>query len=160
MNYYRPKSKSALFFILKSLIPYSRENMMLSFKPAHFFNELERTSTHKRRTLENALTEAQRRNLVHREANLIKLTETGIKTVKPFIAKRLPSSVKFMVIFDIPEEKAVARARLRRILREWNFEKVQQSVWVTSYNHIVSVKELVAELEIEPYVVLFECTEL
>ncbi|MEX0881478.1 MAG: hypothetical protein WDZ34_01180 [Candidatus Saccharimonadales bacterium] len=157
---YRPREKSALIFILKGLIPYSKENVMLAFKPNQFFNELEKISRYKRRTLELAMREAERKKLIERNTKIVRLTEKGKSRVRPFVAEHLPNNGRLMVIFDIPEEIKVARARFRRALRAWQFEKVQQSVWVTSYDHRRSVNELVAEMGLEEFVQLYECAAI
>ena len=157
---YRPREKSALIFVLKGLIPYTRENVMLSFRPNQFFNELERISRYKRRTLELAMQEAERQKLIEKHAHIIRLTERGKSRVRPFVAEHLPSNGRLMVIFDIPEEIKVTRARFRRALRAWQFEQVQKSVWITSYDHRRSIKELVAEMDIEEFVKLYECAAI
>lgn len=160
-DHHKPRKESALIFILKSLIPYTEPNLMLAFKPSLFFAELEKISRYKRRALEAALYKAQKQQLIEKRLeqnqNIMRLTELGQKTVRPFVAKQLDNNAKLMVIFDIPEDMAITRARLRRVLRNWSFEVVQKSVWITSYDHRQSVSELVKELEIEPYVQLFEC---
>ncbi len=160
-NHHKPRQESAIIFILKGLVPYTEANLMLSFKPGLFFIELERISRYKRHTLEVAMHEAQKQKLIERKVeqnqNIIRLTELGQKTLRPFVAERLGDNTKLMIVFDIPEGMAFARARLRRVLSSWNFEIIQKSVWATSYDHRQSVKELVKELEIEPYVQLFEC---
>jgi len=156
--YQKPRQKSALTFILKALIPYSYENTMLAFKPNRFFNELEDMSNYKRRTLEKAFHEARKRQLIEQRADsLVRLTDAGQQIVKPFVAQRLPNGGSLMIIFDIPEDRAVARAHLRRVLRSWHFKQAQKSVWITPYDHRSSLKELVAELNLQPYVQIFEC---
>ena len=130
---------------------------MLAFKPNLFFNELEKISRYKRQTLEKALAEAQRQKLAEKHQNIIRLTGAGKNKLAPFVAKKLPASARLMVIFDIPEDKAKVRTRFRRTLRVWHFEQVQESVWVTEYNHRKSVKDLAAELEINQHIMLFEC---
>lgn len=154
------KQRSALIFVVKGLIPYSRENMLLAFKPNVFFNELEKISEYKRWTLEKAYYEARRQKLIKSDANVIHLTEAGQKIIKPYIAQRLTKGVRLMVIFDIPEDIAVIRAKFRRILKQWNFMQVQKSVWITSYDHKNSIKEVVAELDLDNFVKLYECSPL
>lgn len=154
------RHQSALVFVLKGLIPYTQENLMLSFKPNLFFNELEKISRYKRRTLEDALRAAQRQKLIEQEADIVRLTNAGIKIIQPFIAEHLPKGAKLMVIFDIPEDMAVVRAKFRRILKDWHFQQAQKSVWVTSYDHKSSVKEVVSELGLSAYVQLYECSIL
>ena len=161
---HKPRKESAKIFILKSLIPYTEANLMLAFKPNLFFNELEKISRHKRRALEAAMREAERQKLIELKNKqnqiVIRLTEIGQKTVRPFVAEKLGNSAKLMIIFDIPEDMSLVRARLRRVLRSWNFAQVQKSVWITSYDHKQSVDELVKELGIEPYTRLYECLAL
>lgn len=48
-----------------------------------------------------------------------------------------------MVIFDIPEKRKADRERLRRLMRELGFLRVQDSVWITPYE----CEELVALLK-------------
>ncbi|OGL35898.1 hypothetical protein A3A68_01565 [Candidatus Saccharibacteria bacterium RIFCSPLOWO2_01_FULL_48_13] len=135
--------------------------MMLAFKPSLFFNELEKISRYKRSTLEKALRDAESRQLVEidrqKKASIIRLTAKGKQTIKPFVAKRLPRGGQLMVIFDIPEDMAVGRAKLRRVLKEWDFKQAQKSVWITSYDHKQSVKDLVSELGLGNFVQLYEC---
>ncbi|OVE78551.1 hypothetical protein BVY00_02505, partial [bacterium G20] len=100
------KPQSALIFVLKGLIPYSRQNMLLAFKPNAFFNELEKISRYKRWTIEKAFYEAQRKELIAKEANVMRLTRKGRRIIQPFVAKHLSNDAKLMVIFDIPEDKA------------------------------------------------------
>jgi len=163
-NSHKPRKESAKIFILKSLIPYTEANMMLAFKPGLFFSELEKISRHKRRALEVAMREAERQKLIElkvkQDQNIVRLTELGQKVVRPFVAKRLGNDAKLMIIFDVPEDMAYARARLRRVLRSWNFKPTQKSVWITSYDHKQSVNELVKELDIESYTQLFECAPI
>ena len=158
---YRVKEKSSLVFILKALIPYTEANLMLAFKPSRFFYELEKISKHKRHTLEVAMRKAEKQKLIElkikQDQTIVQLTKLGQRTVRPFVAEKLGGDAKLMIIFDIPEEMVLARVKLRRVLRAWRFEQVQKSVWVTSYNHVASVNELINELNIKQYVLLYEC---
>lgn len=132
--------------------------MMLAFKPNLFFNELEKISKYKRKTLEAAMREAEKQKLIKRDERIVHLTDKGRRTVQPFVAGRLPNGAALMVIFDIPEDRAVVRARFRRILQSWSFRQVQKSVWLTPYEHKELVKEVIEELGIESYVELYECS--
>ena len=153
-----PKPKSALVFVLKGLVPYSRENMMLAFKPNLFFNELEKISRYKRQTLESAARRAQEKGLIEiSRQQQLRLTNLGRRRVRPYIATKLKGSGKLMVIFDIPEEKAIDRQRLRRLLRKWQFVQVQKSVWLTAYDFREALQEAVDELGLSGFVELYEC---
>jgi DNA-binding transcriptional regulator PaaX len=150
--------KSALAFILKGLMPYTRENLMLSFKPNLFFNELEKISKYKRKTLEEAARRAREQGLIEETQNhLLCLTELGKKRALPFVAKELRDGAKLMLIFDIPEDQVIARQRLRRLLRKWGFEQVQKSVWMSGYDFGEAIREAVDELGINECVKLYEC---
>ncbi len=155
------KEQSALVFVLKGLmVPYSNANLLLAFKPGLFFIELEKISRLKKRTLQNAFYAAQKQELIKKEEAVYRLTELGRKTIAPYTAQNLPRDGKFMVAFDIPENMATTRSRFRRILKTWNFQRIQKSVWVTTYDHRDSVKDLVAELSLDDYVVLYECSPI
>jgi hypothetical protein len=54
-----------------------------------------------------------------------------------------------MVAFDVPEEHAVLRDRLRGILKSAGFQKAQQSVWLFPYD----CQELIAFIQDEPVLV-------
>lgn len=157
---YKVKQKSALIFVLKGLIPYSQENIMLAFKPNRFFNELEEVSNYKRQTLEQAFRKARSQEYITIKHNLVHITQAGEKILRPFVAQHLPDQGELMIIFDIPEDMKTARAQLRRVLRSWHFNQIQKSVWVTTYDHRKSLKELADELNISDYLRIFECAEL
>lgn len=151
------RSQSATIFILKGLIPYTRENILLSFKPHKFFNELEKISGYSKKTFYNASLEAEKRGLIAREGELIKITKKGLETVEPFVAKKLKKHVQLMVIFDIPEEDASKRKRFRSILVEWDFEQIQKSVWASKIDRREALVDVVKELGLEKCVQIFEC---
>jgi CRISPR-associated endonuclease Cas2 len=63
-----------------------------------------------------------------------------------------------MVIFDVPEEFAGARRRLRRTLQQWGFEQIQKSVWMTDRDHVDSVQRIIDELGLDNDVQLYVCS--
>lgn len=155
-----PRKNSALFFILKGLIPYSRQNMMLSFSPNRFFDELERQSGYNHNTLREATRRAKKAGLINETSTGLRLTKLGERTVGPFMATKLPEGSKLMIIFDIPEDMSRQRQQLRSLLRKWQFEQTQKSVWITSFDHRQSVKDAVDELRLQGCVQLYECALL
>lgn len=151
------KPKSALEFVLKGLIPYTHENLLLTFKPGQFFNELEKISRYKKRTLEAAARRAQERGLIEQnQKRQLQLTALGRRTALPYTAQRLPKNARLMVIFDIPEDRAIARQQFRRLLRKWQFEQVQKSVWESTYDHRKSIKLAIEELDLDGFIELHE----
>jgi len=160
VNHRRRKKQSALVFILKGLMPYSRENLMLSFSPNRFFNELEKVSGYKQNTLKNAYWRAQKQGFIKETEKITKLTAKGIKEVRPFTAKRLGKNARLMVIFDIPELQAGKRRQLRDILKLWGFKQIQKSVWTTDRDHRTLLIELIADLNLGGCVEVYEGSRL
>ncbi len=133
---------------------------MLSFSPNRFFNELEKTSSYKRKTLYEAARRAEQQGLVERHQQIISLSAAGKRKVRPYVATKLKNDARLMIIFDVPEENSITRQRLRRVLREWEFKQVQKSVWITDYDHRESVSELTNLLELNDCIRLYECSLL
>jgi len=130
---------------------------MLTFKPAQFFNELEKISKYKRKTLEAATRRARERGLIEQSHDLqLRLTALGRRTALPYTAQRLPRNARLMVIFDVPEDRATARQQFRRLLRKWQFEQIQKSVWESNYDHRESIKLAIEELGLDGCVELHE----
>ena len=156
-----PKPKSPLAFVLLGLVPYTRPNMLLAFRPNQFFNELERISNYKRHTLEQAARRARQQGLIEEANNQqLRLTALGRRRVLPYVTQKLENNGKLMLIFDIPEDRAIERQRLRRLLRKWQFTQAQKSVWITEYDFTEAIKDVVAELGLEGCVELYECALL
>lgn len=134
---------------------------MLAFNPNKFFNELERTSSYKRRTLEQAARRAIEKGLIEKAQNQsLALTKLGQRTALPYAATKIPQNGRLMIIFDVPEDQSGSRKKLRTLLKKWSFVQAQKSVWITEYDHRQSVKEAVAELDLDGYVELYECASL
>jgi DNA-binding transcriptional regulator PaaX len=122
--------------MLQALIPYTEANIKLVFKPNAFFNDLEKITQTKRRTLRNVYYRAKKEGLIALDDNNIpRLTEKGQRRVRRYNARHLGPNARLMVIFDIPEAEAWKRQYLRRLLKELNFRLVQKSVWVSEFDH-------------------------
>lgn len=154
--------KSALTYVLLALIPYSRENAKLVFAPNKFFYDLAQISKKKENTLRSAYQRAEIRGFIEQDkiSKSPKLTMHGYRELVPFVSKKLDKKGSLMVIFDIPENLSSSRRRLRVLLKTWGFEQIQRSVWVTSFDYVRSLKEVIEELELTPYVELYECARL
>lgn len=151
------RNKSPLIFVLMALVPYSRQNLMLSFKPNQFFNELEKASGYKRAALERAYSRGQQRGMISIRSP--RATSKGLREVKPFTATKLHSG-KLMVIFDIPEDRASTRQNFRRLLRSWDFKQVQKSVWMTDKDYAQDLIDIIAELKLGQYVQIYESAKV
>lgn len=61
-----------------------------------------------------------------------------------------------IVVFDIPENKRAVRGILRNRLKLWGFTKWQQSVWASKKPVTEKFRQLVKDLKIEDWVLIFE----
>ncbi len=61
-----------------------------------------------------------------------------------------------VIIWDIPEKKRSLRNLLRRKLKEWKFESLQKSVWVSKRNVTRQLRDLIIELGMERWVTVIE----
>jgi phenylacetic acid degradation operon negative regulatory protein len=59
---------------------------------------------------------------------------------------------------QIPEDRRLERSRLARRLRFLGFGSVQDSVWVAPHDHSDEVAELLAELDVSEFAVLFQAS--
>lgn len=57
-----------------------------------------------------------------------------------------------IVIFDIPEKERFARNLLRRYLKEWGFQKIQHSVWMTDKDIIAPVMILLQRRDLDRWI--------
>jgi CRISPR-associated endonuclease Cas2 len=156
----RNKSQTVVEELLLSLIPYSKQSYNLAFNPHAFFNELDRLSKHSRNSIEIAYCRAKKNKLISINNDKIEISLKGMQIIQPFIAKKLSNDAKLMIIFDIPEDLAGKRQRLRNLLKKLNFEQIQLSVWLTNMDHRKIVLESIIELEIEQYVQLYEADRI
>lgn len=149
--------ESTLQYLLLALVPYSRPNLKLVFKPSLFFQDLDKIEKIKMANAKNAYYRAIRIGLIEiDESGIPRLTSKGRLKVQPFIAEKLSKNANLMIIFDIPEEESWKRRYLRLLLKELRFRQVQKSVWLSEYDHR---ELLVAEVEqncLQDYVKMYE----
>lgn len=151
---------SATLHVLLALVPYTRQNLTLTFHPNQFFNDLEKLSHKPVNGLRTAYDRAIKRGLIHIDNNSVSLSLPARQVVQPYIAQILSSGGQLMVIFDIPEELAPLRQQLRNILKKLQFVQIQQSVWMTKMDHRSIVIETIDDLDLRPYVQLYEAARL
>lgn len=155
------KQESVLASVLLALIPYTRENMMLTFSPNRFFNELEKVSGHSEPALRVAFNRAQRNKVFSIDRkNRVMLSVKARQIVQPFVAEQLVGNAELMVIFDIPEEYAGKRRQFRTVLKLLEFDQIQQSVWCTTYDHRSVIFDTIVDLELGDYVQLYEAARI
>lgn len=61
-----------------------------------------------------------------------------------------------IVVFDIPEKQRKVRNILRSRLKLWGFKPWQQSVWASKKNITNKLRQLIKELGLENWVLVFE----
>ncbi|QQS20151.1 CRISPR-associated endonuclease Cas2 [Candidatus Saccharibacteria bacterium] len=140
-------------------MPYTQENVLLSFKPGLFFAELEKVSGYKQATLKTTYYRARQNGLIAQDIVPI-LTEKGMHKVRPYIARKLSNDARLIVLFDIPQQRAHIRETLRRLLKNLGFEMVQRSVWVTDMDYRDVLLEAIESLELKDCVEVHESLRL
>lgn len=154
------RERSALVYVLVALIPYSKPNLLLAYKPSLFFRELEKISRYKQSVLRNAYYRGLKNGMINDQSGRPALTYLGKRKVAPFVATQLGLNASLMVIFDVPEKRAADRRSFRLLLQQWQFEQVQKSVWVSSYDFRESLVEAVEELKLTGCVEIHENARL
>lgn len=152
----REPEHSALQYVLLALVPYSRSNMQLVFKPNYFFNELEKISNLERKKLQRAYYYAIGHGYAELEDDATLLTQKGRAKIAPYLAKKLGKDAYLMVVFDIPEAERSKRRILRNYLKHRGFTQVQRSVWISKMDYKSELKQLVDDLMINDCVEIFE----
>lgn len=124
---------SAINFVLKSMIPYTRENILLATRPQRFFAELEELGTTKA-AYTQARSRALKTGLIERQVEAYSLTEEGYRRLmrQSLTERAAQAETKedFLVCFDIPETQRKSRLFLREALSTLKFRAVQRSVWI------------------------------
>lgn len=106
------------------------------------------------------MSRAHKDGLIIMSDKVPKLTEKGMKKARPFAAQKLRKDARLLVVFDIPESRAPMRQEFRQLLKQLDFTYVQQSVWVTEYDHRDILKEAIREFEFQDCVITYEAARL
>lgn len=149
-------SKSAKYYVLSALIPYTKANLELSFKPSLFFAELEKLHNIKANTARNAFRRAEKQQLVEKNgAGIPRLTALGQIELLPFTSKKLPGA-QLLIVFDVPEQDRKKRNKLRIILVKLSFKQVQKSVWTSEYDYRDYLFAVIKDMKLTKEVKIFE----
>lgn len=156
---YNRKQHSALIYVLRGLIPYTQENILLSFKPKRFFNELAQFSGYSEQTIRTTYYRARCNDLV--APGLVPtLTEKGRRKIRPYQASQLGHNARLIVLFDIPQKRVATRNAFRRLLQSLDFTMVQQSVWMTDKDHRLLLYEAIKDFDLKGCVEVHESVRL
>lgn len=118
------------------------------------------STIYSRSTLRNAYWRARHQGLIQETNAHIKLTSAGLKKLRPFIAEHLGEGARLIVMFDIPEKDVAKRHALRRLLKTWEFEQVQKSVWVTDMDYRSLLVDAIGELDLGNCVEIHESLKI
>lgn len=152
--------KTTLEYVLWSLLPYSQMNLKLAFKPHLFFNDLEKISRRRKQSIRNVYYKAIKSGLIEYGSDKMpRLTEKGRSKLQRYQPKKLAGG-QLMVVFDIPEKQRTKRQRLRTVLREFKFQQIQKSVWVSQYDCEQYLRMEIQQSRLEEYAVIYEARRL
>jgi DNA-binding transcriptional regulator PaaX len=155
----RIRKTSATTYLLLALVPYTEPNTKLVFKPNAFFDDLDKLTEHSRANLQTAFNRAIKNGWVQFDDDEIKLSLAARQNIEPFVAHKLRGA-KLMVIFDIPEEYSDLRQKFRLVLKHFEFEQIQQSVWMTDRDYREIIIETIDDLDLNDYVELYESVRI
>lgn len=161
------RSSSPLEHVLKGLIPFTEENMLLAYKPNLFFNELEKIDKkqHKKQTfsrsaLKMAYYRARQNGLWEMNANGFPcLTAKGEQKLQRYRPRKIEGA-SLLVIFDIQEAYRSKRDELRRLLVALKFKQVQRSVWISEYDSRQVLALEISRMNLTEEVIIYESKKL
>jgi len=153
-NSSRTDKTSIVKEVLRGLIPNTEQNVKLAFKPSLFFNDLEQLTQSKRQTIANTLSRAKRQGLVETKDGIPVLTAKGRAKLGELNQPQLLQGW-LLVSFDIPEQRRHDRYELRSYLKRRKFRLIQKSLWASQYDYVDELKDVIAELKIGQYVLVF-----
>lgn len=93
---------------------------------------------------------------------MVSLTAKGRATA---LATRLRSAperadgLATVVVFDVPQSQNSARRRFRLLLRQGEFAKLQQSVWVSRRDTYALLREFIREAKLAAWVTVFRAND-
>lgn len=152
----REKHKSVTTELLLALVPYTRQNLMLTYSPNRFFNELDRIGMYSGDSYKQAYYRAKKNKLITVDEGRVSLSNRAKRTILPYTASKLLGNVRLMVIFDIPEEHSHIRRQFRSVLRDLQFDQIQQSVWMTDKDYTKELQEIISDLGARDWIKMFE----
>lgn len=155
----RIKPTSATMYILMALIPYTESNLKLAYHPNLFLNDLDRLTEHSMHNIKLSYKRAVDKGWIKIKKNNVELSLEARQSIELYMARKLTGS-ELMIIFDIPENLAYKRRKLRAVLRYFEFKQVQQSVWSSERDFKNILAETVDDLDITKYVKLYEASKI
>ena len=162
-QYKGQRNSGVLKAVLKAFIPYSRENLMLAYKPNKFFNyldELQRQTGANKNTLRVTINRAKQAGLIKIDPITSQPQTTWRGKIKAAVRPKKTTKHYLVIVFDIPERMRKERNLLRDYLKGTYAEPVQKSVWKTQYDIHEELNKVIADLKIEQHVTQFMAEEI
>lgn len=163
----RVNKKSLSYYILlaleKSIDGYVRFDDLIHHSDSYAYGSRWEYSL-KKSELSQALKRLRERELIKQDKIntgelVLKLTELGRDALGLEVEEKWDGKWR-IVIFDIPEQKRVVRNMFRRRLKDWGFQRWQQSVWVTKRNVTKKLKLLINDLKIGDWIAIIESDDV
>lgn len=110
--------------------------------------------------IKQAVNNAKRHGYIKRKRRhaLPEITATGrarlARLIPRYDQRRVWDKRMHLITYDIPEERHDDRDLLREFLRRLGCGKLQESVWVTPYNPIDTLRSFIAEKELEGTIIV------
>src|SRR3989338_143851 len=123
------------------------------------FHELKRAhiKAKSQKTFYNAVYRLQAAKLITISRSGYTLTPEGAKVIHKFFPKR--DGIWKIVIFDIPERKRRVRTFLRGRLKHLNFQRWQNSTWISPYALDREIEEELKQLAERYFIRLIKTTK-
>ena len=107
-------------------------------------------------TIKRAIYKARSRGLIKKDSTL---TTEGKKRLEKFFPSYLEKKKKwngdwYLVSYDIPEERRHHRNILRENLKQLGFGEMHASLWVSPFNYLGNVEEIVDDYNLSSFVIL------
>lgn len=104
---------------------------------------------------QNTVYQAKKKGWITKDLKLTKQGRERLKEIFPAYHKPCQWDKKwYVVIFDIPESLKYKRDIFRQKLKQLGFGQLQQSVWISPFNYIHNVAEIIQQLDLEFYAIL------
>lgn len=109
----------------------------------------------------NAIYNARKAGWIKKDGTLTKEGREKLNQILPFYQRPRKWDGKwYLVIFDIPEKIKFKREILRGKLKKLGFGQLQASVWLSPFNYLNNILEIIKFYKLEPYVILSETDKL
>jgi phenylacetic acid degradation operon negative regulatory protein len=105
--------------------------------------------------IKRAIVRARSRGFIKGDFTLTKEGRERLKNLFPkYFGKKKWDGNWYLVIYDIPETKKRLREILRENLKRLGFGQLQASVWISPFNFLGEVEEIIKNYNLSSYVIL------